>query len=87
MLAFDGQASHLILHDSPRERLFSKPYAFILDFLPEPGASGTIFRRHHCNCLSWSATARWRSTPTSGAATWSVSPRRSASAQWNRIVL
>ena len=51
LLWFDGKASHLIVRDSPRERLFSKPYAFILDFRPEPGASGTIFRRHHCNCL------------------------------------
>ena len=51
VLSFDGKTSHLIVRDSPRERLFSKPYAFILDFRPEPGASGTIFRRHHCNCL------------------------------------
>jgi hypothetical protein len=51
LVSFDGQASHLIVRDQPGARLFSQPYAFILDFRPEPGAGGTIFRRHHCNCL------------------------------------
>jgi hypothetical protein len=52
VFTLDGRASYLLVLDSPRERLFSKPYAFILDFRPDKGACGMLFRRHHAECLS-----------------------------------
>jgi len=55
VFTFDGTKSHAIVRDQPRERLLSKPYALILDFLPEPGAHGTLLRRHHANCLGLEA--------------------------------
>jgi hypothetical protein len=87
VLSFDGQASHLILRDSPRERLFSKPYAFILDFRPEPGASGRIFRRHHANCLGLERDGTLVFDANIGRRNLVRFPKAVRLGAWNRIVL
>jgi hypothetical protein len=87
VLLFDGQASHLIVRDSPRERLFSKPYAFILDFRPEPGASGRIFRRHHANCLGLERDGTLVFDANIGRRNLVRFPKAVRFGAWNRIVL
>jgi hypothetical protein len=49
--AFSGESSYLLVTDHPRAKLFRDPFSMILDFMPEPGTSGMIFRRHHILCL------------------------------------
>ena len=87
VLAFDGEASHLIVRDSPRERLFSKPYALILDFRPEQGASGMIFRRHHANCLSLERDGTLVFDANIGHRNLIRFPKAVRFDAWNRIVL
>jgi len=87
VLSFDGKTSHLILHDSPCERLFSKPYAFILDFCPKPGASGTIFRRHHANCLTLERDGTLAFDANIGRRNLVRFPKVIRFGEWNRIVL
>ncbi len=87
VLALDGHASHLIVRDSPRERLFSKPYAFILDFRPEPGASGMIFRRHHAECLSLERDGTLVFDANIGRHNLVRFPKAVKFDAWNRIVL
>ena len=50
-VSFSGDASYLLITDHPRAKLFKEPFSLILDFMPEPGTSGMIFRRHHILCL------------------------------------
>jgi hypothetical protein len=87
VFAFDGTTSHVIVHDQPRERLLSKPYALILDFLPEPGAHGTLLRRHHANCLSLDADGTLVFDANIGRHNVVRFPKAIRFGTWNRIVL
>jgi hypothetical protein len=86
-LSFDGRASHILVHDSPRVRLFSQPYAFILDFFPEPGASGMLFRRHHSNCLKLERDGTLAFDANIGRRNLVRFPKAVRFGAWNRIVL
>lgn len=87
VLSFDGHASHVIVRDSPRERLFSKPYAFLLDFRPELGTSGMIFRRHHAECLSLESDGTLVFDANIGRRNLVRFPKAVKFDAWNRIVL
>jgi hypothetical protein len=87
VFAFDGTTSHVIVRDQPRERLLSKPYALILDFLPEPGAHGTLLRRHHANCLSLDADGTLMFDANIGQHNFVRFPKAVRFGVWNRIVL
>jgi hypothetical protein len=87
VMDFDGKTSHILVHDQPRERLVSKPYALILDFLPEPGAHGTLLRRHHANCVSLDADGTLVFDANIGRLNMVRVPKAIRFGQWNRIVL
>ena len=87
VFVFDGTTSHILLHDQPRERLLTKPYALILDFLPEPGAQGTLLRRHHANCLSLEADGTLTFDANIGRHNMVRFPKAVRFGAWNRIVL
>ncbi len=87
VFAFDGTTSHVIVRDQPRERLLSKPYALILDFLPAPGAHGTLLRRHHANCLSLDANGTLTFDANIGRRNFVCFSKAVRFGAWNRIVL
>jgi hypothetical protein len=87
VLSFDGRASHILVHDSPRVRFFSRPYALILDFFPEPGASGMLFRRHHSNCLKLERDGTLAFDANIGRRNLVRFPKAVRFGAWNRIVL
>ena len=87
VFTFDGTKSHAIVRDQPRERLLSKPYALILDFLPEPGAHGTLLRRHHANCLGLEADGTVIFDANIGQHKFVRFPKAVRFGAWNRIVL
>lgn len=85
ILDFDGIASHILLNDHPRNRLFSQPFELVVDFKPEQGARGMIFRRHHILCLELLNNGTLRFDANIGRRNWIDFPEAIAFGQWNRV--
>jgi hypothetical protein len=85
ILDFDGVASHILLNDHPRNRLFSQPFELVVDFNPEQGARGMIFRRHHILCLELLKNGTLRFDANIGRRNWIDFPEAIAFGQWNRV--
>jgi hypothetical protein len=87
VMVFDGVTSHLIVRDNGRDRLFSRPYAFIIEVRPEPGASGALFRRHHANCFDLAKDGTLVFDANIGRNNRVSFPGAVRHGDWNRIVL
>ncbi|MFH1858594.1 MAG: LamG-like jellyroll fold domain-containing protein [Candidatus Omnitrophota bacterium] len=85
VLDFDGVASHILLNDHPQNRLFSKPFELVVDFKPEEGARGMIFRRHHMLCLQLLNNGTLRFDANIGRRNWIDFPQAIGFGQWNRV--
>ncbi len=84
-LSLDGRRSYLVLAHHPRAALLHRPFTLVLDFRPAPGASGTIFRRHHALALQLLQDGTLRFDANIGRRNWIDFPKAVTFGEWNRL--
>jgi hypothetical protein len=87
VLDFDGKDSSILLKENPHVHLLGEPFSLIMDFNPQLGSEGCLFRRPFNPGLWLRKDGSLLFDANSGENNQIVIPNAVTAGQWNRLML